>query len=107
MWPFGARSLLAQLQAAGGPVDRSGSGPVAEVYPAASLRRWGLTHQGYKQKAKTDALGLLIDHLLGQAPWLDCTRHESAMRRSHDVFDAVIAAMTRPRCGSGPDDPAH
>jgi hypothetical protein len=60
----------------------------------ALLRSWGLTRKGYKQKAKTDALGLLIDHLLGEAPWLDCTRHESAMRRSHDVVGAVIAAMT-------------
>ena len=32
--------LLAKLDAAGRPVDRSGSGPVVEVYPAASLRRW-------------------------------------------------------------------
>ena len=43
--------------AAGAPVDRSGSGPVAEVYPAASLHSWGLTHHGYKQKTSTDALG--------------------------------------------------
>jgi len=76
-----------------GPVDRSGSGPVAEVYPAASLRSWGLDHHGHKQ-TKTDALGRLVDHLLGEAPWLDCTTHEQAIRRSHDIFDAVIAAMT-------------
>jgi len=38
--------LLAQLEAAGDPVDRSGSAPVAEVYPAASLRSWVLTHRG-------------------------------------------------------------
>jgi Protein of unknown function (DUF429) len=36
----------------------------------------------------------LVDHLLDEAPWLDCTTHEQAMRRSHDIFDAVIAAMT-------------
>jgi hypothetical protein len=34
--------LLTKLPAARGPMDRSGSGPVAEVYPAASLRGWGL-----------------------------------------------------------------
>jgi predicted nuclease with RNAse H fold len=86
--------LLTKLEAARGPVDRSGSGPVAEVYPAASLRSWGLDHHGYKQQTKTDALGRLVDHLLEEAPWLDCTTHEQAMRRSHDIFDAVIAAMT-------------
>lgn len=85
--------LLTKLPAARGPVDRSGSGPVAEVYPAASLRSWGFDHHGYKQ-TKTDALGRLVDHLLDEAPWLECTTHEQAMRRSHDIFDAVIAAMT-------------
>ena len=93
--------LLAKLEAAGISVDRSGSGPVAEVYPAASLRSWGLTHHGYKQKTKTDALGHLTDHLLDKAPWLDCTKHEQAMRRSHDVFDAVIAAMTARAAAQG------
>jgi predicted nuclease with RNAse H fold len=86
--------LLAKLQAAGVPVDRSGSGPVAEVYPAASLRSWGLDHRGYKQKSGIGALAGLVDHLLDETPWLDCATHEHAMRESHDVFDAVIAAMT-------------
>ena len=91
---FRCAVLLAKLDAAGAPVDRSGSGPVAEVYPAASLRRWGLTHHGYKQKTSTDVLGMIIDHLRHEAPWLDYAKHEQTMRRSHDVFDAVIAAMT-------------
>ena len=86
--------LLGKLEAAAGPVDRSGSGLIAEVYPAASLRSWGLEHRGYKQKTSTGALAALIDQLLDEAPWLDCTAHEQAMRRSHDIFDAVIAAMT-------------
>jgi predicted nuclease with RNAse H fold len=87
-------AMLAKLDAAGMPVDRSGSGPVAEVYPAASLRSWGLTHHGYKQKTSTDTLSVLVEHLRNEAPWLDCAAHEQAMRQSHDVFDAVIAAMT-------------
>jgi predicted nuclease with RNAse H fold len=91
---FRCSVLLAKLEAAGEPVDRSGSGLVAEVYPAASLRSWGLTHNGYKQGTETDALGHLVDHLLDEAPWLDCMTHEQTMRRSHDIFDAVIAAMT-------------
>jgi hypothetical protein len=75
-------------------VDRAGTGPIAEVYPAASLRSWGMTHHGYKHKTKTDVLGDLVDHLLDEAPWLDCATYEQAMRHSHDVFDAVIAAIT-------------
>lgn len=86
--------LLARLDAAGRPVDRSGSGPVVEVYPAASLRCWGLAQPGYKQPARPEALGLLVDRLLAAAPWLDCASYEQAIRDSHDVLDAVIAAMT-------------
>lgn len=91
---FRCAVLLAELEAAGDPVDRSGSGSVAEVYPAASLRSWGLDHRGYKQRVRTDALGRLVDQLLDKAPWLKCAAHEETMRRSHDTFDAVIAAMT-------------
>ena len=64
--------------------------------PAASLRSWGLDHRGYKQKTATGALACLVDHLLDEAPRLDCATHKQAMGRSHDVFDAVIAAMTAP-----------
>ena len=55
--------LLAKLEAVGGPMDRSGSGPVVEVYPAVSLRSWSLDHRGYKQGADTKALGRLVDRL--------------------------------------------
>jgi hypothetical protein len=91
---FRCAVLLAKLDAADAPVDRSGSGPVTEVYPAASLHSWGLTYHSYKQKTSTDALGMLVEHLRHEAPWLDCATHEQAMRRSHEFFDAVIAAMT-------------
>lgn len=91
---FRCAVLLAKLDAAGHPVDRSGSGPVVEVYPAASLRYWGLDHQGYKQSASPEKLGCVVDNLLAAVPWLDCASHEDAIRHSHDRFDAVIAAMT-------------
>lgn len=35
----------------GRQVDRSGAGPVVEVYPSAALKRWGLPHRGYKGTA--------------------------------------------------------
>jgi predicted nuclease with RNAse H fold len=41
--------LLARLAREGRPVDRSGSGVVVEVYPAASLKQWGLPHRRYKR----------------------------------------------------------
>lgn len=97
--------LLAKLDAAGRTVDRSGSGPVVEVYPAASLHRWGLDHRGYKQPARPDVLSHLVDDLLTAAPWLDCGSHEDAIRRSHDVLDAVIAAMTARAAVQGQTSP--
>jgi hypothetical protein len=47
---FRCAGLLARLAALGEPVDRAGSGVVVEVYPAAALRRLGLTHRGYKSR---------------------------------------------------------
>jgi predicted nuclease with RNAse H fold len=78
--------LLAKLDASGRPV--------VEVYPAASLRGWGLRHRGYKQPRTPDVLAAAADDLLAAAPWLDCGPHEETIRRSHDAFDAVIAALT-------------
>lgn len=60
------------------PVDRSGAGPVVELYPAASLRSWGLYRPGYKQAAKPDVLGCLVDDLRARAQWLDCGPHEQS-----------------------------
>ncbi|MBU2669603.1 DUF429 domain-containing protein [Actinoplanes bogorensis] len=62
---------------------------VVEVYPAASLRRWGLTHRGYK----VDGHDALLDALLAAAPWLDLGPYGKLARTSHDAFDAVIAAL--------------
>ena len=86
--------LLAKLDASGRPVDRSGTGAVVEVYPAASLRGWGLRHRGYKRPRTPEVLAVAADDLLAAAPWLDCGPHEETIRRSHDAFDAVVAALT-------------
>ncbi|MBL7260458.1 DUF429 domain-containing protein [Paractinoplanes lichenicola] len=82
---FRGANLLAHL----GIDDRSGNDVVVEVYPAASLRRWGLTHRGYKVSGH-DAL---LDELLAAAPWLDLGPYGELCRTSHDAFDAVIAAL--------------
>ena len=53
---------------------------------------------------------LAADDLLAAAPWLDCGPHEETIRRSHDAFDAVIAALTAraasrgQTCPPGDDD---
>jgi hypothetical protein len=75
---FRAALLLTRLAESGTPVDRTGEGPVAEIYPAACLRRWGLTHRGYK---RGDGHGFLVDHLLAAAPWLKAGEHEGCCGR--------------------------
>lgn len=87
-------ALLARLAAVGRPVDRCGTGVVVEVYPAASLKLWGLPYRRYKRPHELDGLGRLVDGLQAAAPWLDLGSHEPLCRRSHDAFDAVIAALT-------------
>ncbi|MEU1883078.1 DUF429 domain-containing protein [Streptosporangium sp. NPDC020072] len=87
-------ALLAELARRGRPVDRAGNGVVVEVYPAASLRCWGLTSNGYKRAANLGTLGLLVDQLQETASWLDLGTHEQLCRRSDDATDAVVAAIT-------------
>jgi predicted nuclease with RNAse H fold len=87
--------LLAEHAARGGqPVDRAGDGTVVEVYPAASLRVWGLEPGKYKQRAGAPYLDALVDQVRQHAPWLDFGAAEGECRSRHDAFDAVIAALT-------------
>lgn len=88
-------ALLAELSRAGVAVDRSGvGGKVVEVYPAVSLKRWGLTHRGYKHTENALHLDELVSTLLAAAPWLDLGDFESICRLNDDAFDAVIAALS-------------
>jgi len=87
-------ALQAELALRGRPVDRTGAGAVVEVYPAASLHRWGLNHRGYKRAANRNELARLADDLQAAAPWLDLGAFTSLCSSSDDAFDAVIAALT-------------
>lgn len=94
-------ALLARLAHAGRAVDRCGRGAVVEVYPAASLKLWGLPHKGYKRSQDLTGLGRLVDELQTAAPWLDLAPHEPTCRRHHDTTDAVIAALTARAAAQG------
>ncbi|KQR75383.1 hypothetical protein ASF98_06030 [Arthrobacter sp. Leaf337] len=79
-----------------GPQARDGSGRLAEVYPAASLKLWGIHARGYKGRgtAEAERLGLILDSLTSAAPWLDLAGYRDALEASDDMFDAVIASLT-------------
>lgn len=98
-----AAGLLARLAERGVPIDRSGSGLVAEIYPAASLRIWGFVTPGYRTDAARRAE--LIDELLAAAPWLDAQGFLPLMRSSTDAFDAVVAALATRAAAVGLADP--
>ena len=83
--------LLTKLQAAGEQVDRSGRGKVVEIYPAASMRLWGLSIAGYRKSPEIRRQ--LLDQLLALAPWLNLRGKEPQMVASCDAFDAVVAAL--------------
>ncbi|MGP4030835.1 DUF429 domain-containing protein [Pseudarthrobacter sp. 1C304] len=88
--------IQAKVAAEFGAQARDGSGRLAEVYPAASLKSWGLLARGYKGRGGTEAqrLGGLVDALQQAAPWLDLAGHEDRLAGSDDMFDALIASLT-------------
>jgi predicted nuclease with RNAse H fold len=88
--------IQAKISLDHGPQPRDGSGRLAEVYPAASLKSWGLLARGYKGPggAETQRLALLLEGLTQAAPWLDLAGHEDQLAGSDDMFDALIASLT-------------
>ncbi|MET1063511.1 MAG: DUF429 domain-containing protein [Arthrobacter sp.] len=79
-----------------GPQARDGSGNLAEVYPAASLKSWGLQSRGYKGRGgtETERRALAEAALAAAAPWLDLAGHDARLAGSDDLFDALIASLT-------------
>jgi hypothetical protein len=75
-----------------GGLDRDGSGAVAEVYPAAALRYFGLTARGYKRAKNAATLKQLVEALRVAVPWLEVADW-SAAERGDDTFDALICAL--------------
>jgi len=91
--------LLSKMRDASQPVDRSGSGLAVEVYPAATLRIWGLHTDGYRNSS--DVRQEMVAKLKASAPWLEIGGFESLMVDSCDAFDAVIAALAALSAATG------
>lgn len=87
-------ALQARLAEDGQRVDRTGTGTLVEVYPAASLKKWGLPYRGYKGSRNGTALGELVDKLITAAPWLHLGAFERECRSTDHAIDAVVAALT-------------
>lgn len=83
---------------------------VSEVYPAAALRRWGLSYQLYKGRQFTEARRLLIDALVGAGlPIRLSGESRRVLEASDDAFDALVASLVARAIGQSltDDAPAH
>ncbi len=87
--------LLSELERRGLPVDRAGSGVVAEVYPAAALVVWGFEPAGYKRVAGLQKRkGLIAALEVATRDWLEISDQALAMcKKSDDCLDALVASL--------------
>jgi predicted nuclease with RNAse H fold len=91
-----AAYLLDALAAAGVAVPRDGSGPVAEVYPAAALRRWGIRPIRSYKNATPEARALREDIVRALEAGLGLPLSEPVRAKcadSHDHLDALVCAL--------------
>lgn len=87
-----AARILSRLPASR---DRSGTGPVVEVYPAAALRIWGFESRRYKRVAGTAARSALVTAFRTETErWLEMDGEGwERCAQSDDAFDALVAAL--------------
>lgn len=92
--------ILDRLAADGHPVARDGSGRFVEVYPAASLVRWGVDiNASYKTgPGSSAALNELVGQLRKEAPWLHLGEYETKLCQSDHAVDALLCALTARAC---------
>jgi predicted nuclease with RNAse H fold len=88
--------IQAKIALASGIQPRDGTGRLIEVYPAASLRIWGISARRYKGRGTPESE--IRDNILGQltaaAPWLDLDAYRDQLIASDDLLDSVIASLT-------------
>ena len=104
--------IQAKIAVDHGPQARDGSGRLAEVYPAASLKSWGLLARGYKGRggAEAGAAGRDPGRPEAAAPWLDLAGHEDRLaglrrpvRRAHRLPHRAGRGPRRRRSARMPD----
>ncbi|MGW1748888.1 DUF429 domain-containing protein [Streptomyces sp. NPDC002092] len=91
-----AARLLDALAATGTPVPRDGSGRIAEVYPAAALRRWGIRPVSSYKSATPEAREVRERIVLAVEEGLGVALPEpvrTTCTDSHDHLDALLCAL--------------
>lgn len=82
-----------------GVTDCGGDGRFFEVYPAGSLKVWGLPHRGYKGPGKPERgqRATLLRRMRAALPWLETP--DICAATDHG-FDGLIAALTARCCAT-------
>ena len=91
-----AARLLAKVHEGGEDVDRSGeTHRFVEVYPAATLKAWGLRFKSYRGEGpeKEDKRDRLVCDLAGETGLKLSDEVRSGCRESDDKLDALVAAL--------------
>jgi hypothetical protein len=86
--------LLDQYAARRKPLRRDGLGLVAEVYPAAALRRWLPDARGsYKRRGDHTLLRSMVADIADALPLKFADGSRELCETSHDAFDALVRAL--------------
>jgi predicted nuclease with RNAse H fold len=86
--------LLDRYSAKRKPVRRDGAGVIAEVYPAAALRRWLPEAKGsYKRRGDYVLLRSLVADVSDALPLKFADGSRELCETSHDAFDALVCAL--------------
>ncbi len=99
-----AKLLAHHWGASGEPPDRTGSGRIVEVYPAAALRQWGLSpkdaaedpgsYKGAGPLPRARRRRLMTQLAERSADWLELTEKTVAVcTESDDCLDALMCAL--------------
>lgn len=88
--------IQAKTARVSGPRRRDGSDGLAEVYPAASLRSWGIKARKYKGTSADARLvrESSLRSILAQAGWLRLNGWVEQLLASDDLHDALIASLS-------------
>lgn len=75
--------------------SHDGSGDIAEVYPAASLRVWSLPSRGYKGPQHLREREAALEAMMQLMPWLHLDDEgRRLLITSDDAFDGFVCALT-------------
>ena len=88
--------IQAKIARLWGVQPRDGTDRLVEVYPAASLKIWGISARRYKGRGtpESEMRDDILRQLTAAAPWLDLDVYRNQLLASDDLLDSVIASLT-------------